>query len=39
MFRKPLLRPSLFAYVVLIPGRLIHVRFMLERVHDIYAIY
>ena len=39
MIRKTLLRPSLLAYAVLIPGRLIHIRLMLERVHDLYTVY
>ena len=39
MVRRKLLRPSLLAYAVLIPGKLIHLRLMFSRVHDVYAVY
>ena len=29
----------MLAYAVLIPGRLLHIRLMLDRVHDLYTIY
>ena len=39
MVRKTLIRASMLAYTVLIPGRLLHLRLMLDRVHDVYPIY
>ena len=39
MVRKTLIRASMLAYAVLIPGRLLHLRLMLDRVHDVYTIY
>ena len=37
--RKTLIRASMLAYAVLIPGRLLYLRLMFDRVHDIYTIY
>ena len=37
--RKSLLRSSLLAYAVLIPSRLLHIRLMLDRIHDLYTTY
>ena len=39
MDRKILIRASMLAYAVLIPGRLLHLRLMLDRVHDVSTIY
>ena len=39
MVRKTLIRASMLAYAVLILGRLLHLRLMLDRIHDVYTIY
>ena len=39
MVRKTLIRASMLAYIVLILGRLLHLRLMLDRIHDVYTIY
>ena len=39
MVRKTLIRASMLAYAVVILGRLLHLRLMLDRVHDVYTIY
>ena len=37
--RKKLFSPSLLTYVILILGRLIHLRFILSRIYDVFTIY
>ena len=39
MARKSLLRSSLLAYVALIPGRLFHIRLMLDQIYDLCTTY
>ena len=39
MVRKTLIRASMLAYAVVILGRLLHLRLMLDRVHNVYTIY
>lgn len=39
MIRKTLQRVSMLAYTILILGRLFHIKFILDRIYDLYIIY